>query len=52
LFWENQLIKLGLTKFKWQKNFYDTIIRNEKHYEEVQKYIYYNPLQWAEDEYN
>ncbi len=35
----------------WQKSFYDHIIRDEKGYLAVWKYIDENPLKWAEDEY-
>ena len=35
----------------WQKSFYDHIIRNEKEYQEIWKYIDENPLQWVNDEY-
>ncbi len=32
----------------WQKGFYDHVIRNEKDYEEVWKYIEGNPGKWTE----
>ena len=35
-----------------QRNYYDHIIRNEKELQEIRKYIYYNPLNWSNDEYN
>lgn len=34
----------------WQKGFYDHIIRGEKDYLDVQKYIEDNPYKWEEDE--
>ena len=34
----------------WQKSFYDEIIRNQKAYDEISKYIYENPLNWELDE--
>lgn len=34
----------------WQKSFYDHIIRNKKDYEEIQKYIYNNPINWCNSE--
>ena len=35
----------------WQKSFYDTIIRNERAYLEICKYIDENPIKWESDEY-
>ena len=35
----------------WQKNYYDHIIRNEKEYQKIWKYIEINPLKWEEDKY-
>lgn len=32
----------------WQKSFYDSIIRNEKEYQEVWNYIHNNPLKYLE----
>ena len=34
----------------WQKGFYDHIIRGEKDYLDVQRYIEGNPCKWEEDE--
>ncbi|HOU10665.1 MAG TPA: hypothetical protein PL044_08515 [Clostridiales bacterium] len=34
----------------WQKSFYDHVIRNEKGYLEVWRYIDENPLKWRDDE--
>lgn len=34
----------------WQKSFFDTVIRNEKAYSEICKYIDENPLKWELDE--
>jgi REP element-mobilizing transposase RayT len=36
----------------WQKSFYDRIIRNDREFEYVQKYIRNNPIKWAEDRDN
>ncbi len=52
--------KIGVTKnarkidsdFEWQPRFYDHIIRNGKSLEKIQSYIFNNPLQWKDDEYN
>ena len=37
-------------KLIWQKSFYDEIIRNQKAYDKISKYIYENPMKWEEDE--
>ena len=52
--------KIGVTtnarkidpNFEWQPRFYDHIIRNSKSLENIQNYIFNNPLQWKDDEYN
>jgi len=33
----------------WQRSFHDHIIRNEKEYQEIWRYIDENPLKWEED---
>jgi len=33
-------------KFKWQKSFYDRVIRNEKELYQIRKYIEQNPIKW------
>ena len=33
----------------WQRNYWDHIIRNQKTYENISEYIYYNPLNWKDD---
>lgn len=35
----------------WQKSYYDRIIRDDKEYYELAKYIEENPLKWELDEY-
>ena len=35
----------------WQDSYHDRIIRSEKEYQAICKYIDENPAQWAEDEY-
>jgi REP element-mobilizing transposase RayT len=41
----SKLIHLnGLNEFKWQKSFYDRIIRNEKEFYNLQGYIFENPI--------
>ena len=52
--------KIGVTKrcnqnnlgFQWQRNYYEEIIKNEKHYETVYDYIESNLLKWEEDRNN
>ena len=36
----------GLPDFKWQRSFYDRIVRNEKELFNIRKYIEQNPLKW------
>jgi REP element-mobilizing transposase RayT len=47
--------KIGVTKwckennyqkFKWQRSFYERIIRNEKELFKIRKYIQQNPIKW------
>lgn len=40
------LHKLGLVDFKWQRSFYDRIIRDEKELFNIRQYIDQNPLRW------
>ncbi len=40
---------LNKIEFKWQRSFYDHIIRNERSYENIQSYIFYNPIKWEMD---
>ena len=35
----------------WQRNYYEHVIRNEKEYWQIYKYIENNPLNWNKDEY-
>ena len=39
----------GAIKFKWQRSFYDRIIRNEDELIKIRKYIRENPLSWEID---
>ncbi len=43
--------RLGF-EFEWQSRFYDYVIRGIKSYENISKYIIYNPVNWDSDEYN
>lgn len=38
--------------FRWQRNYYERIIRNERELYEVRKYIINNPMKWELDEEN
>ncbi|MGD8306907.1 MAG: hypothetical protein PVF17_09650 [Ignavibacteria bacterium] len=41
----------GFPKFKWQRNYYEHIIRNEKDLYRIRKYISLNPIKWELDDY-
>ncbi len=38
--------------FRWQRNYYEHIIRNDADLNRVRQYIAYNPAQWADDAEN
>lgn len=38
--------------FRWQRSFYDHIIRTDEGLEEIRRYIVQNPLKWELDENN
>lgn len=40
------------TNFKWQRSFYDRIIRNEKELYHIRDYIEQNPLRWEIEKNN
>jgi hypothetical protein len=42
----------GFDHFRWQRNFYERIIRNEIELEHIREYILNNPGKWAEDSEN
>jgi hypothetical protein len=44
--------KAGLRNFKWQRGFYDHIIRNERALRRIQEYIITNPANWEYDQEN
>jgi len=46
------LHKLGLIDFKWQRSFYDRIIRDEKELYYIRQYIDQNPLRWEIEKNN
>ena len=33
----------------WQRNYYESIIRNERHLNQIRQYIIDNPYKWAYD---
>jgi REP element-mobilizing transposase RayT len=39
----------GLLEFRWQKSFYDQIIRDDWSLNRIREYILNNPLTWADD---
>ena len=41
-----QIHQTGYLNFKWQRSFYDRIIRNETELFNIRKYIEQNPLKW------
>ena len=45
------LRKIGYINFKWQRNFYVHIIRNNNDYQNIKEYILNNPLKWTIDKY-
>lgn len=42
----------GYPEFRWQRNYYEHIIRNENDLNRIRKYIDENPWQWYYDEEN
>ena len=44
--------QLNNNSFKWQRFFYDHIIRNDKSLDKIREYISNNPLKWDDDENN
>ena len=44
----NQIRKMESTPV-WQRNYYEHIIRNEREYLQIKRYIQDNPLQWEND---
>src|SRR5947209_2465240 len=39
----------GIVDFGWQEQYWDSIIRNERHLQNVRRYILNNPAKWALD---
>ena len=51
-FSSRRIHELGLDSFKWQKSFYDHIIRDEYSLFKIRKYIKDNPINWDVDRNN
>jgi REP element-mobilizing transposase RayT len=47
-----EIRKKRFTHFRWQRNYYEHIIRNENDLNEVREYIVNNPLKWELDKDN
>ncbi len=47
-----EIHQFGFSNFKWQRSFYDRIIRNETELLIKQRYILNNPMKWELDKYN
>jgi putative transposase len=44
--------RIGQNDFRWQRGYYDRIIRNEKELDRIRRYIQENPLKWELDRYH
>lgn len=45
-----EINRLSLSSvFKWQRSYYDRVIRNEKELENISQYILANPMNWSKD---
>jgi REP element-mobilizing transposase RayT len=44
--------KIGFHSFKWQRNYYEYVIRNEDDLNEIREYIINNPRKWELDAEN
>ena len=42
----------GIHEFQWQRNYYEHIIRNEREFMAIRKYILNNPAQWLHEREN
>jgi len=42
--------KFGKNNFKWQRSYYDHIIRKEESLQKIKEYIMINPRDWKKDE--
>ena len=46
------IIHQNNVNFRWQRNYYEEIVRNEKHYDEIYTYIESNSQTWDRDKNN
>ncbi len=44
--------KMGIQHFKWQRNYWEHVIRDENELNHIQEYIINNPLKWDFDDEN
>ncbi len=42
----------GCTDFRWQRNYYEHVIRNERDLFAIRRYIHNNPMKWELDDHN
>ena len=47
-----QIRKMGLRNFKWQRNYYEHVIRDEHDLNKIREYIINNPITWGLDDEN
>ena len=50
-FTTKEIRKAGIVYFKWQRNYWERIIRDENELNSIRRYILNNPLKWEEDKY-
>jgi len=46
-----QIHLIGFPEFKWQRSFYEHIIRDDKSFETISDYIMNNPIKWEQDNF-
>ncbi|MFH1063171.1 MAG: hypothetical protein V1747_09870, partial [Candidatus Omnitrophota bacterium] len=47
-----QINRINNNKFKWQRSFYDHVIRTNDSLNKIREYIVNNPATWANDKHN
>ncbi len=45
----HEIHKMGKPDFEWQRNYYESVLRNEKIFADARQYIVNNPGTWMED---
>ena len=48
----SSILKTANSSFAWQPRFYEHIIRNDRAFYNIQKYIVDNPMKWQEDRFS